>query len=100
MKQLQSFDFDARDTDSPYDPIVKLLVEDGVFAVELSRGEDFDEDVKVGGLSNTLRGRIRKAGRRARIRIKSKDVIVVGLWPEGEGPKRPTRRRRRETTAA
>lgn len=93
MKRLQSFNFDERPSDSRYDPIVAALVDDGVVAVELRRGEDFDENTKVGGVQGQLRLRISKRGRRARVRILSDDVIVVGLWPKGGGPRRPTRRR-------
>lgn len=100
MKQLQSFNFDERQTISRYDPVVKALVDDEVFAVELHRGEDFDEDSKVGGVSSQLRNRIKKAGRRARVRIVNEDVIVVGLWEAGKGPKRAQRAKRREPVAA
>src|SRR4051812_13185702 len=93
MKRLQSFNFDERPSDSRYDPIVKALVDDGEVAIELRRGEDFPDTTKVGGVQSALRSRIEKRGRRARVRIVNDDVIVVGLWPKGGGPRKPARRR-------
>jgi hypothetical protein len=99
MELLQSFDF-TRPSRSRYAPAVKALMEDRVFAVLLKRGEDFPADITMASVQGGIRDKIAKAGGRARIFPTEEGNLVVSLWPEGEGPKRPTRRARRTPVAA
>lgn len=104
MEQLQSFEF-KRPSRSQYAPVVKALVDDGTFAVRLVRGEDFPQGANIHQVQSSVRIAIEKAGARARTFVEyeedhSANTMVVSLWRDGEGPKKPTRRRRRETVAA
>jgi len=97
MQKLTQYDF-KRPSHSRYDEVVKALIEEGVPAVRLTRGEDFT--AKMDGVQSGLPDRILKAGRRARTQRDPdhpEDVIVVGLWPEGEGPRK--KRARAKATA-
>ena len=92
MQRLDSYEFKKPST-SKYAPVVKALVEDGVFAVRLVRGQDFGRDVTLDAVQGAVSQQVRNAGRRARTFRESDDALVVSLWPEGEGPRTPRRRR-------
>jgi hypothetical protein len=96
MRQLQEFDFDTRPSRSRYADAVSALVDDGVFAVELKRGEDFPANLALSSVQGSVSSLIRKRGKTARTRIVDKDTIVVGLQANGTS----SRRRGREREAA
>jgi hypothetical protein len=88
MKKLNEFDFSERPSSSRYASVVKALVDEGTFAVMLERGDaEFPADVKVDTVQTGVRNALRKAGKRARTRIPSDNVVVVGLNPN-PAPKR------------
>jgi|SRR4051812_5309144 hypothetical protein len=94
MKILTSYEF-KRPSRSRVAPVVSLLVDEGVFAVHLERGDEIWRDSdNADSLKNTLSTEVRKRGRRARIFTESDDAIVVSLWPEGEGPRARKKRAR------
>jgi hypothetical protein len=96
MKILTEYSF-KKEGRSRYEEAVKALCDEGVYAVELKRGEDFPENLSPQSASGGIRGLIAKRGYRARCFIESDDVLVVSLWSEGEGPKA---RRKRQKVAA
>lgn len=98
MEQLQSFAF-TKPSKSRYADAVAALVDNGVFAVRLRRGEDFPDGISMDGVQGAVSDQIRKRGKRARTFRESDDSLVVSLWPDGEGPRRSARRRRREPVA-
>lgn len=91
MEKLTSYEF-KRSSRSRYAPIVKALIDDGVNAVRIKRGDDFPDDVNMDGVQAAVSDQVRKRGRRARTFRESDDALVVALWPEGEGPRTPRRR--------
>jgi hypothetical protein len=98
MEILRSYEFKKKST-SRYAPVVKALL-DGAVAIRIKRGDpEWPEDAKLESVSGGISTLTRKEGRRARTFRENDDNLVVALWPEGEGPRAP-RRRRRETVAA
>lgn len=93
MEQLKSFDF-KKPSRSRYADAVDAVVDGGVFAVRLRRGEDFPEGVSMNSVQGAVADQIRKRGGRARTFRESEDSLVVSLWKNGEGPRRPARRGR------
>jgi hypothetical protein len=98
MEKLTSYEFKKPST-SKYAPVVAALVDEGVFAVRLKRGEDFGRDVTLDSVQGAVSQQVRNAGRRARTFRESDDVLVVALYPEGEGPRAPRRRQARRERA-
>jgi hypothetical protein len=92
MESLTAYDF-KRPSSSQYDDVAKALVDDGATAVRIKRGADFPDDIKMSSVQQGVRDVIKKRGRRARTRIEDDNHMVIGLWPEGEGPRTPRRRR-------
>ena len=84
---LEKFDFADRPSRSRYAEVVKALVQDNVHAVKLERGKDFPNTVKMDTVQAGVSTAVRKAGKRARTRVLSQDVLVVGLNSE-PAPKR------------
>jgi hypothetical protein len=82
MEILETHDF-KKPSRSRYAEAVKALIEDGVFAVRLKRGEDFPEEITAGSASGSVRQLIDKQGRIARCFIESERSLVVSLQPEG-----------------
>jgi hypothetical protein len=93
MQQLTEYSF-TRASRSRYAEAVSLLLDKNVFAVRLVRGEDFDKEVSVKSVQRAVSQLIRKRGRSAHTFIEDENAIVLSLWPEGEGPSRPTRKRK------
>lgn len=96
MEILQEYDF-KRPSRSQYAPVAKALLEDGVFAVKLKRGEDFPQSANVSSVQGAVSTQVRESPknvdrRRARTFVESDDVLVVSLYAAGEGPA-PKRRR-------
>lgn len=88
MKILNDYSF-HRPYNGRWVDVVKALMEDGVFAVRLERGEDFPEDKKIENVQNAITQQITKAGGHARTFVEdreTKNVLIVSLWPDGEGP--------------
>jgi hypothetical protein len=99
MKILQHFDFDQRPSRSRYAAAARALVEDGVKAVELERGEDFPADVKMATVQSGVRAAVKKAGKTAQTYIVTDDRIIVGLKDENAKPRRGGSRRREPVAA-
>jgi hypothetical protein len=86
MKILDSYDF-VRPYNGRWVEVIKALMEDGVFAVRLERGEDFPEDQKIENVQNAISQQIIKAGGNPKTFIEdreTKNVLIVSLRPEGE----------------
>jgi hypothetical protein len=107
MEILESYDF-TRPSRSQYAPAVEALCPNKrASIVSLKRAEDFSEKADIRGVQGAVSDRMRKAlekvpdlrGRRPRTFIESNDVIVISLWPENEGPRRRTGRRRERQAA-
>jgi hypothetical protein len=96
MEILRSYEF-KKPSKSRYAPVVKALVEDGVFAVRLVRGTDFPSEATIDSVQGAVSQQVRNAGRRARTFAESLDALIVSLYPEGEGPRR--RRTRAKASA-
>jgi hypothetical protein len=96
MEKLDSFDFDKRPSRSRYAPVVKAMVEDGVKAVRLKRGEDFPQEVNIDSVQSAVADQVRKAGKHAQTHRESEDSLVVGLQTNP----RPARRRPARAVAA
>jgi hypothetical protein len=90
MEILDSYEF-KRPSRSRYAPVVDALVNGvggkKVFAVKLKRGEDFPQASSISSVQGAISTQVREAGRRAKTFAESDDVLVVSLWPEGEGPR-------------
>lgn len=99
MDVLNSYEF-RKPSHSQWAPVVKALVQDGVFAVRLKRGVDFPQDANLDTVQGGVSSQVRNAGRRARTFREGDDAIVVSLYAEGEGPRRTRTARRRERVAA
>jgi hypothetical protein len=93
VQELTEYSFE-RASRSRFAKAVSLVMDENVFAVRLIRGEDFPDDVKIKSVQRAVGSLIRKRGRSARTFIESENAIILSLWPEGEAPSRPTRRRR------
>jgi hypothetical protein len=108
---LQQYAF-KRPSTSQYAEAIKAVCHPDpnkrAYAVKLKRGEDFPADAKTstvqGGVSTQLRKALDEVpelrGRRPRTFVESDDVVVVALWPEGEGPRPRRKSQRRERVAA
>jgi hypothetical protein len=101
MEILQSYTF-QRPSRSQYAPVVKALVEDGVPAVRLTRGEDFSQDAKMLSVQGGVSDQLRKAGggRIPRTFVEDDDHLIVSFHAEGEGPKPRRRKNARQPVAA
>lgn len=96
MEILQSYEF-RKPSRSRYAPVVKALLEDGAPVVKLTRGEDFDQDAQIGSVQGAVSAQVRESPkntdkRRPHTFVESDDVLIVALYPKGEGP--ALRRRR------
>lgn len=98
MEILNEYDFKRQST-SRYAPAVKALVDDGAFAVKLRRGVDFPQDVRTDNVQANVSNLVRARGKRARTFVESDDVVVVSLWPDGEGPKQRRKAAKRSAAA-
>lgn len=88
MEILEQFDFDKRPSRSRYADVIKALVEDGVHAVKITRGEkEFPAEVSIETVQGGISTQVREAGRTAVTRKLGDDVLVVGL--EDSRAKRP-----------
>lgn len=86
MEILETHDF-KKPSRSRYTEAVDALCDKGAFAVRLTRGKDFPDNITAGSASGSVRQLIGNRGQRARCFIESDDALVVSLWKDGEGPK-------------
>jgi hypothetical protein len=93
MEILSDYNF-QRPSRSRYAPVVEALIEKGIFAVKLKRGEDFPSDANINSVQGAISTQIRESpknttNRRARTWVEDPEtanVLIVSLYPEGEGP--------------
>lgn len=95
MEKLDSYEF-RKPSASQWAPVVKALVHDKSFAVRLKRGVDFPAEANLDTVQGGVSSQVRNAGRRARTFREDPDTLIVSLYAEGEGPRRPKAARRRE----
>lgn len=97
MEILENFDFDKRPSRSRYAPVVDALINNGVKAVRIRRGDpEWPNGTNIESIQGAVADQIRKRGKNARTHRETDDSLIVGL---NEKPA-PARRRRERAVAA